>query len=254
MSADVAWTEEARQRLDRAPAFVRPGIVKLVAKRARERGRTIVDSAFLTEIRNESMLLVAKCLRGFGFEDLTLDAFDVAKAKMRKLPHKVKVIGEIQRFLAERTQKNEMVLAKFRRYLVMIPERGLPWTEEALARIQRVPEPLRPLVREAIDAAARESRERLVSGEVVDRYVAQYRAPAAVETAPRSDGPVAGVTMLWTAEAEERLRRIPLPPVREMVARRTEAWARHHGLEVVDASEYEAARASAVGPDPSPSG
>ncbi len=243
VSAEPAWTEEARERLAHAPAFVRPGIVKLMAKRARERGRTVVDSAFLTEIRNESMLLVAKCLRGFGFEDLTLDAFDVAKAKMRKLPHKVEVIGEIQRFLAERTQKNEMVLAKFQRYLATMPERGLPWTEEALARIQRVPEGLRPLVREAIEAAAREARERLVSGEVVDRYLAQYREPAAVETAPRSGGPVAGITMLWTAEAEERLRRIPLAPIRDMVARRTEAWARDHGLEVVDASAYDAARA-----------
>ncbi|MBI4246286.1 MAG: PCP reductase family protein, partial [Candidatus Rokubacteria bacterium] len=59
---------------------------------------------------------------------------------------------------------------------------------------------------------------------------------------PRADGPVAGVTMLWTAEAEERLRRIPLAPIREMVVRRTEAWARARGLEVVDVEAYEAAR------------
>jgi hypothetical protein len=78
---------------------------------------------------------------------------------------------------------------------------------------------------------------------VVDRVLAQLApATASPGTAPRSDEPLAGVTMLWTAEAEERLRRIPLRPVREMVVRRTEAWARARGLDVVDAEAYEAAR------------
>ncbi|MBI1733925.1 MAG: PCP reductase family protein [Candidatus Rokubacteria bacterium] len=240
---DVAWTDEARQRLMRAPEFVRPGIIKLMAKRCREQGRTVVDSTFLTEIRNESMLLVAKCLRGFGFEELSLDAFEVARTKMRKLPRKVEVIGEIQRFLAARTEKNTMVLAKFQRYLDTIPERGLPWSEEALSRIQRVPESLRPLVRETIEAAAREARERIVSAAAVDRCLARAAAaPAAVEGAPRADDPLSGVTMSWTAEAEERVRRIPLAPIRAMVIRRTESWASADGLEVVDSEAYEAAR------------
>ena len=240
---EARWTAEARERLDRAPAFVRPGIVKLMARRARERGRTTIDSAFLTEIRNESMLLVAKCLRGFGFEELSMGAFDVAKAKMRRLPKKIEVIDEIRAFLARRTDKNAMVLAKFQSYLETLPARGLPWTEEALARVQRVPEPLRGRVRQAVEAAARAARERLVSGAVVDRCLAGLGgAPAPVEGGARADGPLAGVTMLWTAGAEERVRRIPLAPVREMVVRRAEAWARARGLEVVDEAAYEASR------------
>ena len=132
-------------------------------KRARERGRSIIDSEFLTEIRNESMLRVAKCIRGFGFEELSMDAFEVAKAKMRKLPHKVEVIEEIKAFLGERTQKNEMVLAKFQRYLEMIPGRGLPWTEEALARLERAPAFVRALARRAIEAEARRRGEKVVT-------------------------------------------------------------------------------------------
>ncbi len=184
---EVPWTEEARRRLARAPDFVRPGIVKLMARRARERGRSVIDSAFLTEIRNESLLLVARCIRGFGFEELSLGAFEAARARMRRLPRKVEVIGEIERFLRARTGRNAMVLARFQRYLAMLPDRGLPWTEEALARIQRVPEGLRPFVRQAIEAAARRARERLVSGEVVDRALGRLSAvPAAVETGPRA--------------------------------------------------------------------
>ena len=37
----------------------------------------------------------------------SMDAFEVAKAKMRKLPRKVEVIEQIRAFLTERTEKNE---------------------------------------------------------------------------------------------------------------------------------------------------
>ena len=147
MEGEIVWTEEARRRVGNAPAFVRPGIWKLMERRARERGRGVITSEFLTEIRNESMLRVAKCIRGFGFEELSMDAFEVAKAKMRKLPRKVEVIEQIKAFLSERTEKNEMVLAKFRRYVETMPDRGLPWTEEALARLQRAPAFVQELAR-----------------------------------------------------------------------------------------------------------
>lgn len=227
-------------RLENAPPFVRPGILKLMQKRARERGRTVIDSEFLTEIRNESMLLVAKCIRGFGFEELCMDAFEVAKARMQKLPRKVAVIEEIKKFLGERTEKNEMILAKFRRYLELIPERGLPWSEEALARLGRVPGPFRAAAEQTIEAEARRLRARLVTGELVERVMGSLaeRGRSAENQAPRSEGPLPGVTMLWTAEAEERLRRIPLPFVREMIIRRVEAHAQRHGLEVVDLRAY----------------
>lgn len=214
-------------------------------RRARERGRSVITSEFLTEIRNESMLRVAKCIRGFGFEELSLDAFEVAKAKMRKLPRKVEVIEQIKAFLAERTERNEMVLAKFRRYVEMIPDRGLPWTEEALARLQRAPAFVHELARASIEAEARQRGEKVVTPEVVEQALRSVRAPAGVSAegqGPRSPEALRGVTMLWTAEAEERLRRIPIPPIRAMVIARVEAYARKHGLTVVDLHAYESGR------------
>ncbi|MBI2554704.1 MAG: PCP reductase family protein [Candidatus Rokubacteria bacterium] len=47
--------------------------------------------------------------------------------------------------------------------------------------------------------------------------------------------------MLWAAAAEERLRRIPVPPVRRLVIERVEAHARERGLAVVDLALYEQA-------------
>ena len=250
MDGQIVWTEEARRRVEKAPAFVRPGIWKLMERRARERGRSVITSEFLTEIRNESMLRVAKCIRGFGFEELSMAAFEVAKAKMRKLPRKVEVIEQIKAFLAERTQKNEMVLAKFQRYLEMIPGRGLPWTEEALARLERAPAFVRGLARQTIDAEARRRGEKVVTPEVVEHALGSFRAPdgaSAESEGGRSDEPLEGVSMLWTAEAEERLRRIPIPAIRRMVIDRVEAHARQQGLQVVHLALYEAGR-QAKGP------
>jgi hypothetical protein len=242
---EIVWTEEARRRVESAPPFVRPGILKLMDQRARERGRAVITSEFLTEIRNESMLRVAKCIKGFGFEELSMAAFEVAKAKMRKLPHKVEVIEEIKAFLDARVEKNEMILAKFSRYLQMIPERGLPWTEEALARMQRAPAFVQGIARTAIEEEARRRKEPVVTPEAVDQVMGLAAAAAEGGAGPvpeRSADPLPGVTMLWEAAAEERLRRIPIPAVRTLVIRKVELHARGQGLTVVDLAAYEAAR------------
>jgi hypothetical protein len=189
---------------------------------------------------------VAKCIKGFGFEELSMAAFEVAKAKMRKLPHKVEGIEEIKAFLDARVEKNEMILAKFSRYLQMIPERGLPWTEEALARVQRAPAFVQGIARSAIEEEARRRKEPVVTPEAVERVmgsIAAGAAPPAAHQEERSAEPLHGLTMLWEAAAEERLRRIPIPAVRATVIRKVEAHARAQGLTVVDLALYEASQA-----------
>ncbi len=249
---EVLWTEEALRRVEKAPAFVRPGIYKLMVKRAKERGRTVISSEFLTEIRNEAMLRVAKCIRGFGFEELSMDAFEVAKRKMRKLPRKVKVIEQIKAFLGERTQRNDMIIVKFARYIEMMPKKGLPWTEEASARIEKIPPVVRGMARQAIEEQAKKRKEKVVTPEVVEHILTQlsrapFRQATRTEEAiqaeiPRVEGPLQGNTMPWTAEAEERLRRIPIPFVRRMIIHQVEEYARNLRLEVVDLEAYEAER------------
>ena len=81
--------------------------------------------------------------------------------------------------------------------------------------------------------------------EVVEDALRSVRVPPAgsAETeGPRADAPLQGVTMLWTGEAEERLRRIPIPPIRAMMITRVEAYARERGLTVVDLHAYESGR------------
>jgi hypothetical protein len=241
--SEVPWTEEARRRVATAPPFVRPGILKLMQVRARERGRTAITSEFLTEIRNESMLRVAKCIRGFGFEELSMAAFEVARAKMRKLPRKTAVIDEIRAFLDARVEKNQMILDKFRRYLESIPERGLPWMEEALARIERAPAAVREIAREAALERARQRREPVVTPEAVQEATdLMARAVGGAGEGPGGAAePVEGMTLPWDLAARERLRRIPIPAVRALVVRRIEESARARGQSVVDLAAWEAA-------------
>ncbi len=249
---DIRWTEEALRRVERAPAFVRLGIYKLMVKRAKERGRTVITSEFLTEIRNEAMLRVAKSIKGFGFEELSMDAFEVAKWKMRKLPRRVKVIEQIKAFLGERTQRNHMIITKFSRYIEMNPKKGLPWTEEASARIEKIPPVVRGMAKQAIEEEAKRRKEKVVTPEVVEYILAQLSRPpfrqatrtgGALEAGiARAEGPLQGNTMPWAAEAEERLRRIPIPFVRRMIIQQVEEYAKELGLQVVDLEAYEAGR------------
>ena len=113
----VEWSPEAWERIKHAPEFVRPGIKKLMVQRAVKRGYKHIQSDFLTEIRNESMKLVSKRVKQFGFEELSMGAFDEAKKKMKESPRKVEVIEEIQDFLALRTEKKDDIIDKFKNFI-----------------------------------------------------------------------------------------------------------------------------------------
>ena len=103
--------------MENAPDFVRPGIYKLMAKKAKEKGYKVITSKFLSEIRDESMMMVTKRMKKLGFDDLNMMAFDKAKDKMKD-SRKTEVIGIIKQFLAERTGKNEEIIKKFENTLV----------------------------------------------------------------------------------------------------------------------------------------
>lgn len=79
---------------------------------------------------------------------------------------------------------------------------------------------------------------------MVEHALGAVRVPAgarAEEAGDRSDEPLRSVSILWSAAAEERLRRIPIPAIRRMVLERVEAHAREQGLTVVDLDAYEVA-------------
>ena len=112
----IEWETEALERVKNAPDFVRPGIYKLMEKRAKEKGYKVITSAFLSEIRDESMQFASRRMNKLGFDELDMEAFDTAKAKTKNKKKK-EVINDIKNFLAERNVKNTDIINKFRKYL-----------------------------------------------------------------------------------------------------------------------------------------
>lgn len=250
---DVVWTKEALDRVENAPEFVRPGILKLMKKRACELGQTIITSEFLTQIRNESMLRVARSMKKFGFEELRMEAFDVAKAKMARNVHKGEVIEEIRGFLAGRTSKNEEILEKFKAYFQNLPDRGIPWTPEAKARLDKLPPSVASVLSRAAEEGARRRKEKVVSPQLLEavfKDVFSLEDPKTGEGEGSSSGSGEGripahsnesdlpLSLEWAEEALQRLHRIPLQFARNLVIQKVETYAKDRQTNKVTLSLY----------------
>lgn len=246
-SDPIPWTEEALRRVENAPAFVRPGIRKLVPQRARALGQSIITSEFLTQIRNESMLRVTRSIKHFGFEELTNDAFTVARQKMQRHPRKLDVLGQIEGFLAQRTEKNADIMAKFERYFDLVPVSGVPWTPEALERLERIPDFVRPMVKQAVEEQAKRHKEKVVTPQLFTRAVTESlpettRFQMGMPSPSAADEPALDLTLPWDAEPLQRLQRIPIAAVRQRVQQRVEKYCRTQGAARVTADHYARAR------------
>ena len=121
--ADVTWTEEAHKRLMTSPDFVRSGIKKAAERRARKMGMTAITSELLTKYRNEAMMKAMKRLRAFGYDEMTFDAFEDAKEKIRRLKDNTeaaKRLDDIRDYMGKRGKVgliDEEMLQKMKDYL-----------------------------------------------------------------------------------------------------------------------------------------
>ncbi len=245
---EITWTEEALKRVENAPEFVRPGIRKLMVLRASERDYKTITSEFLTEIRNESMLRVSKSIKKFGFEDLRMEAFDIAKTRMRRNVRKVEVIEQIQDFLAKRTTKNKGIMEKFKRYLEIVPEAGIPWTEEALQKLERMPGFARPMAKKAIEEEAKKQRQVIISPFFLDQALKELipkgmgSIGASMDVKGPSEQGEPELTLPWDPEPLESIRRSPIAPIRQRVISRVENLAKSQKADRVTIELFTTAR------------
>ncbi|QPJ65135.1 MAG: hypothetical protein G3M78_06925 [Candidatus Nitrohelix vancouverensis] len=244
----VEWSLDAWERVKHAPEFVRPGIRKLMVQRAMRRGYKLITSDFLTDIRNESMMLVSKRVKQFGFEELSMGAFEEAKEKMKESPRKVEVIEEITDFLDQRTQKKDDIIEKFKNYMDVAPTSGMPWTKEAMAKMEKVPPFVLGMAKQTIEARARERGDKMVMPDIIEEVFDNIMPASAKkamgmevteedeardeEYANKADEPV--VTALkWTDDAVEKVKRIPIPFIRNMAIKRIEQEVSKEGKDEV---------------------
>ncbi len=244
----VEWTLEAWERVKHAPEFVRPGIKKLMVQRTVKRGYKYITSDFLTEIRNESMMLVSKRVKQFGFEELSMGAFEEAKVKMRESPRKIEVIEEIEDFLAQRTEKKEDIVEKFRDYMEIAPASGMPWSKEALAKMEKVPPFVLGMAKQTIEARARQRGDKMVTPDIIGEVFTSVMPASAkeamgmevteedqqreVDYESQKDEPVT-TELTWHDDALAKVKRIPIPFIREMAVKRIEQEVAKEGKDEV---------------------
>ncbi|MFQ5449481.1 MAG: PCP reductase family protein [Nitrospinaceae bacterium] len=240
----VEWTLEAWDRVKHAPEFVRPGIRKLMVQRAVKRGYKFITSDFLTEIRNESMMLVSKRVKQFGFEELSMGAFEQAKEKMKGSPRKVEVIEEIEDFLALRTEKKDDIIKKFKNYMDVVPTQGMPWSKEALEKMEKVPPFVLGMAKQTIEARARQRGDKMVTPGIIEEVFTNIMPASAKEAMGmevteedlKRDEQIEQekeqppeMELHWHADALDKVKRIPIPFIRNMAIKRIEQEVQKEG-------------------------
>ncbi len=180
-AAEIVWTEGARQRMERAPAFLRGMVQRLAEKKARELGYREITEDILTQFKSQMMGKMG------GAAGLQEAAGAMAAGR-------------------------------------------IPWTAEAKARLETIPEFMRHMIRQIAEDVARERGHMEVNIELFQKVEA-LGDEKLHETAP----------LPWSEGARARLRQkiaqsppIAMDFVADMVKRDTEERARELGLTVID--------------------
>lgn len=181
MSKEIPWDSDARERVERAPEFVRSGILKLMQKRANDRGKDKIGSEFLSEIRDESMMLVTRRMKKFGFDNLTMNAWATAKEKFKKIPAKSETIDIITTFLGKRPEKNDSIVNKFESFFGDTVGDKMGWTKGARERIANTPDFIRPMVISRMEKYARERGYKYVTEQTIDEVMEKLPFMAAMK-------------------------------------------------------------------------
>lgn len=171
--SDIPWDDDAWARVQNAPEFVRRGIPKLMARRAKARGISRITSEFLSEIRDESMMLVTRRMKDFGFGEIDMGAWDASKEVFKKDAHRGEVIGKIRAFLDQRPEKNKAIIEKFGSFFSDNVGEKMGWTQEARERIERAPAMFRQMAVSSVESYARKRGFKYVTLEALEEAMAK---------------------------------------------------------------------------------
>ena len=120
---NAEWSEDAWKRLQKAPDFIRSGIKKAAERKASRLGIPVITSEHLTEFRNMAMMKAVKRIKVLGYTELTFDAFDYAKEKIKKIRESKEAqerLDEIREYVTSKGKVGLMdkdMLEKMKEYL-----------------------------------------------------------------------------------------------------------------------------------------
>ena len=243
---DVRWTEEASNRLERAPLFLRSMVRRLAEKKARELGYAEITVELLDQFKNQMM-------GGMGGEPGMTEAAEAmaqgrlpwtaaAKERLIGVPEFMRaMIKQIAEEVAKKDGHLEVNIDLFEKVEALGDIResaavSLPWTEGALARLQDKLQQSPPIAAEFVTDMLKRDTEDLAR----ENGIAQIDEQALVQL---WDEPQERVT--WADEAWKRLQTSP-DFVRSGIRKAAERRARKLGLKEIDSDHLTTFRNQAM--------
>lgn len=112
LTGGVEWDEDALARVLSAPDFNRAGIKKAAEFNARREGLARITSSDLTRFRNKAMMRAVQRMKGFGMQELSFDAYEIARDRVPRLkdnPEADKRFDTIRSFVAARENPGDLL-------------------------------------------------------------------------------------------------------------------------------------------------
>jgi len=112
LTGGVEWDEDALARVLSAPDFNRAGIKKAAEFNARKEGLARITSSDLTRYRNNAMMRAVQRMKGFGMQELSFDAYEIARDRVPRLkdnPEADKRFDTIRSFVAARENPGDLL-------------------------------------------------------------------------------------------------------------------------------------------------
>jgi Proto-chlorophyllide reductase 57 kD subunit len=243
---EVRWTDEASNRLARAPIFLRGMVRRLAEKKARELGCTEITGNLLEQFKNQMM-------GGMGGESGMADAAEqmaqghlpwtaAAKERLNTVPEFMRhMIKQIAEEIARERGHLEVNIELFEKVEALgdLREAASPpleWSEGALAQLHEKLKQSPPIAAEFVTDMLRRDTEDLAREKGITRIDESVLFQL-------WDAPQERVT--WTDEAWKRLQTSP-DFVRSGIRKAAERRARKLGLKEVDSEHLTTFRNQAM--------
>ncbi|HEV8539545.1 MAG TPA: PCP reductase family protein [Nitrospiraceae bacterium] len=234
VTTDVAWTEGALKRMERAPVFLRGMVKRLAEKKARELGYAEITAEILDQFKSQMMGRMG------GEAGLAAAADRIAEGKLpwtAAARERLETVPEFMRHMIQQIAEElaregghlEVNVELFERVEALgdLQEKAGPpmdWTEGALARLQEKIKHSPPIAMEFVSDMLRRDTEDLAREKGLVRI--DEAALAQLWDAPQE-------RIVWTDEAWKRLQTSP-DFVRSGIRKAAERRARKMGLKEID--------------------
>jgi hypothetical protein len=245
-TSDVLWTEDARERIERAPAFLRGMVKRLAEKKAKELGYPEITGEILDQFKSQMMgRMGGEAGMAAAADQMAQGKLPWTAAAQQRLDLVPEFMRHMIRQIAEELAREgghlEVNIELFERVEALgeVQEAIRPpmeWSEDALARLQDKIKHAPPIAMEFVTDMLRRDTEDLAR----EKGLARIDAAALVQL---WDAPQERVA--WTDEAWKRLQTSP-DFVRSGIRKAAERRARKLRLKEIDSEHLTTFRNEAM--------